>query len=158
MAHKFMVERGVISEVEAERCDFAWYTAWQPIEREVQTNPLLLIDAQSVDPGNITSYAFSKVDEGAYTRGYAPFFSERHQPPLLSAHADQRVDRLEAGRLAPRPRAPLSPHILRRPELAAGRPSPAQYRGPDGVPVRASGCLRTDIPSEQLEAVRCARG
>lgn len=103
MAQNFMVERGVISDAEAERCDFAWYTVWQPIEREVQTNPLLLIDAQSVDPENTISYAFSKVDEGAYTRGYAPLFSERHRHHyfprmrtdelIVLKQADSRPDR-----------------------------------------------------------------
>lgn len=77
IARKLMVDRGVCTADEAEHYDFAWYNSWQPIERDVQSNPLLLVDASTVDPADVAVYAFGEGDD--YNRAAAPFFSERHR-------------------------------------------------------------------------------
>ena len=52
---------------------FAWYNTWQPIDRPAVRNPLALIDARSIDPGDILPYHYS----GSYAtgRGSMPLFS-----------------------------------------------------------------------------------
>lgn len=52
---------------------FAWYNTWQPIDRAAIRNPLALIDARSIDPGDILPYHYS----GSYAtgRGSMPLFS-----------------------------------------------------------------------------------
>lgn len=43
--------------------DFACYNTWQPIEREVQKNPLTLIDATTVDEGDLVEYLYTGFGE-----------------------------------------------------------------------------------------------
>ncbi len=56
--------RGVLSRTgttldESKTWDFAWYNTWQPIEREVQNNPLAMVDIRSLDTGDVVDYYFS---------------------------------------------------------------------------------------------------
>ncbi len=76
-SRKLMVERGLCSEAETEQYDYAWYNTWQPIDREVQQNPLTLIDANSLDRDDIVDYAFG--ESGSDGVGSVPFFSPKHR-------------------------------------------------------------------------------
>ena len=77
MSRKLMVERKLCKEAETEHYDYAWYNTWQPIDREVQQNPLTFIDASSLDRDDIVEYVFGESD----TDGVAsmPFYSSRHR-------------------------------------------------------------------------------
>ena len=74
---KLMVERGLCTEAETEQYDFAWYNTWQPIDREVQQNPLTLIDASSLGSDDIAEYAFGESDSNSI--GSMPFYNPRHR-------------------------------------------------------------------------------
>lgn len=55
-------------EVNTDHCDFAWFNTWQPIDREVQQNPLALIDAASVESHDLAKYCYGGYgDDGAET-------------------------------------------------------------------------------------------
>ena len=43
----------------ARRWEFAWYNTWQPIEREVRKNPLAVIDARTLDLGDVLDYYYT---------------------------------------------------------------------------------------------------
>ncbi len=77
MSRKLMVERGVCTEAETEQYDYAWYNTWQPIDREVQQNPLTLIDATSLDREDMVDYAFG--ESSSDELGSMPFFSPKHR-------------------------------------------------------------------------------
>ncbi len=59
-SQRLMVQRGICRARETERFDFAWYNTWQPIERDVQRNPLTLIDARTVEREDFVEYVFDK--------------------------------------------------------------------------------------------------
>lgn len=77
ISRKLMLERGLCTEAETEQYDYAWYNTWQPIDREVQQNPLTLIDANSLDRDDIVDYAFGEA--GLDGVGSVPFFSPKHR-------------------------------------------------------------------------------
>lgn len=55
-------------EFSIDHCEFAWFNTWQPIDREVQQNPLALIDATSVEPHDLAKYCYGGYgDDGAET-------------------------------------------------------------------------------------------
>lgn len=57
--------------------DFACYNTWQPIEREVQKNPLTLIDATTVDASDLVEYLYTGF--GDANRSTMPVYSPRHR-------------------------------------------------------------------------------
>ena len=53
---KIMRDAGSPLADDAEGWEFAWYNLWRPVDYEVQTRPLTLIDARTVDPSDIIEY------------------------------------------------------------------------------------------------------
>lgn len=43
----------------ARHWEFAWFNTWQPIEREVRKNPLAVIDARTLDLGDVLDYYYT---------------------------------------------------------------------------------------------------
>ena len=43
----------------ARHWEFAWFNTWQPIEREVRRNPLAVIDARTLDLGDVIDYYYT---------------------------------------------------------------------------------------------------
>ncbi len=78
MSRRLMVERGICKRNETDRYDFAWYNTWQPIEREVQHNPLTMIDARSLEPADIVDYVFGD-EAGDYGVASMPLHSPSHR-------------------------------------------------------------------------------
>jgi hypothetical protein len=78
MSLGLMVDRGICTRDEADRYDVAWYNSWQPIEREVQRNPLTLIDGRTLDPRDVVEYAFGE-KESDYGVASAPLYSAEHR-------------------------------------------------------------------------------
>ena len=56
---KRMLENRGISLDEGKRWEFAWYNAWQPFDRPVLKNPLTVVDAQSLAPGDVIDYRYT---------------------------------------------------------------------------------------------------
>ena len=80
ISRDLMVERGICAKDETDQYDFAWYNTWQPIEREVERNPLTVIDARSVDPGDVVEYTFGDSGaEGPDDVATLPFYSPSHR-------------------------------------------------------------------------------
>ncbi len=78
MSRRLMVERGICKRRQTSRYDFAWYNTWQPIEREVQHNPLTMIDARSIERGDIVDYVFGD-EAGSYGVASTPLYSPSHR-------------------------------------------------------------------------------
>ena len=74
---ELMVRSGICKRGETANFDFAWYNTWQPIENEVQRNPLTLIDARTLSWEAFHEYVFDSRDSGAVAS--APFFSDEHR-------------------------------------------------------------------------------
>ena len=53
-----MDEHGAMLDPD-QRWEFAWYNTWQPIERDVYTNPLAVIDARSLDLSDVRDYFYT---------------------------------------------------------------------------------------------------
>ena len=64
LERRMFVERGGYSREDAERWEFAWYNTWQPIDPSVQQNPLTLIDARTLDDGDVVDYQYTGYGEG----------------------------------------------------------------------------------------------
>ncbi len=77
MSRDLMVERGICSAPETERYDFAWYNTWQPIEREVQRNPLTLLDARTLEKEDLVEYTFG--GSGTFGTASMPFHNSKHR-------------------------------------------------------------------------------
>lgn len=60
----------------AEGWEFAWYNLWRPIEREVQRDPLTLIDASTLDPADIVEYHPAEGEDGIAS---LPVFNEKQR-------------------------------------------------------------------------------
>ncbi len=77
MSHDLMVKRRLCTAAEAEQYDYAWYNTWQPIDREVQQNPLTLIDASSLALDDMAEYVFG--ESGSDAVASMPFYNSRHR-------------------------------------------------------------------------------
>ncbi len=73
-SRRLMVEGGLCEQGETDGYDFAWYNTWQPIERDVQRNPLTLIDIRTLERGDFHEYVFD--EDGVAS---APFYSPDHR-------------------------------------------------------------------------------
>jgi len=63
-ARRIMSDAGYSAEV-SEQYDYAWYNVWQPIDWEVRWNPLTLVDARTLDDGDVVEYIFGeKLSDG----------------------------------------------------------------------------------------------
>lgn len=71
------LERNGIDPRLAEAWQFAWFNAWQPFDREVQQNPLTLIDVTSLAGGDIVDYFYTGY--GNDGRSSMPTFNPRHR-------------------------------------------------------------------------------
>ena len=99
---------------------FAWYNTWQPIERPAIKNPLALIDARSIDPGDILPYQYS----GSYAsgRGSMPLFSPDLRFWYVPRMTEQEM--LVFKQLDTRPgRALVCPHTSFEIETPPGTPA-----------------------------------
>ncbi|MEE9279321.1 MAG: CmcJ/NvfI family oxidoreductase [Myxococcota bacterium] len=76
MSRRLMVEHGICTEAETEHFYFAWYNTWQPIDREVQQNPLTLIDSRSLETEDVVEYMFG--EPGLDGIASMPFYSSKH--------------------------------------------------------------------------------
>lgn len=81
--------------------EFAWFNTWQPIDREVQQNPLALIDATTVEPGDLSQYCYAGYgDDGretsiTYNPAHRVYYCPRMQTSelLLFKQLDTRPGR-----------------------------------------------------------------
>lgn len=66
-ANMFAQKMGIELQRAQEEYDFAFYNVWRPFDREVQQNPLALIDARTVSPDDVQDYivAFRPQTPGA---------------------------------------------------------------------------------------------
>jgi hypothetical protein len=65
------------AKVDPKQCTFVWYNVWQPIEREVQQNPLTLIDASTLDRSDVVEYTYTASNiEGVASM---PVYREDHR-------------------------------------------------------------------------------
>ncbi|MEE9255378.1 MAG: CmcJ/NvfI family oxidoreductase [Pseudomonadales bacterium] len=71
------LERRNLDGALADRWEFAWYNGWQPIEREVQQNPLTLIDATTVEDADVLDYYYTGY--GNDGRSSMPVFNANHR-------------------------------------------------------------------------------
>ncbi|MEE2777856.1 MAG: CmcJ/NvfI family oxidoreductase [Acidobacteriota bacterium] len=66
-----------IDPAETADWDFAWYNTWQPVDREVQQNPLALVSAASLDEGDVVDYYFTGYKHRALTA--MPVYNPDHR-------------------------------------------------------------------------------
>lgn len=59
MGPRLLVEHTGMDAGDAARHTFVWYNVWQPIEREVQQNPLTVIDAATLAREDVVEYVYS---------------------------------------------------------------------------------------------------
>jgi hypothetical protein len=77
-SRKLMVERSLCTDPETEQHDYAWYTTWQPFDREVQQNPLALIDASSLEGNDIVDFTVPESGSDTVVASM-PFHSPKHR-------------------------------------------------------------------------------
>lgn len=65
------------SEGEAKRQTYALYNIWQPIEREVQQNPLTVIDATSLERSDVVEYEYTASSETGVAS--MPIYNPEHR-------------------------------------------------------------------------------
>ncbi len=124
MSRSFLEKQSRLSAEEARGCSFVWYNVWQPIEREVQQNPLTLIDATTLDRDDVVEYAYtaSNIEGVASMPIYRPSHRFYYFPRM------QRDEAIVFKQLDPRPGyAYCCPHTSfddpEAPEDAIGRRS-----------------------------------
>ncbi len=78
MSRRLMLEQGICSEDDTEHYHFAWYNTWQPIDREVQQNPLTVIDSRSLEVEDIVDYIFGERGSDQ-AMGSMPFYNSKHR-------------------------------------------------------------------------------
>lgn len=61
----------------AKHWEFAWYNTWQPIEREVQQNPLAVLDARTLDEDDVVDYYYTGYGKKGLTS--MPVFNPNHR-------------------------------------------------------------------------------
>ena len=107
----------------AKNWEFAYYNTWKPIEREVQQNPLAMIDASSLDDGDVVDYYYTGFGEKALTS--MPVASSEHEFYYFPEMQPNEI--LVIKQLDTRPgRAMTCPHTsfnLDAPQNALGRRS-----------------------------------
>ena len=107
MTRKLLAERGIRVDLSSGRYDVAWYNTWQPIEREVQQNPLMLVDSGSLETADLAEYTFGDAEYDAVAS--MPFYNAKHRHfyfPRMQTH-----ELIVSKQLDSRPgRARLCPH------------------------------------------------
>ncbi len=61
----------------AKHWEFAWYNTWQPFDREVQKNPLALVDSRSLETDDVVDYYYTGFGEKGISS--MPVFSQNHR-------------------------------------------------------------------------------
>ncbi len=89
---------------DSEGWSFAWYNIWRPVEREVQKNPLTLMDASTLDLEDVTEY--HPAEGGEYMVASLPVYTDRQRfyyfprmqtdEVLVFKQMDTRSDRAQA--------------------------------------------------------------
>ena len=84
-----------------ENAEFAWFNTWQPFDHPVQQNPLAVLDAATIQEGDIMDYVYG--GRGSSTKSSMPLYRESHQfyyyknmlpnEVLLIKQLDTRSDR-----------------------------------------------------------------
>ncbi len=59
--------------------DFAWYNLWQPVDWEVQQNPLAIIDATSMRDDDMITYLYTGFGAGERFRSTMPAYNPEHR-------------------------------------------------------------------------------
>jgi hypothetical protein len=72
-----MLERYELDPALSDQWDFAWFNAWQPFDREVQQNPLTVIDATSLEEADVVDYYYTGY--GKDGRSSIPMFNANHR-------------------------------------------------------------------------------
>ena len=107
----------------AKHWEFAWYNIWQPIEREVQQNPLAVVDARSLDVDDIVDYYYTGYGKKGLTS--MPVFNPNHRFfyfPLMQTNemlVFKQLDTRSGNAMA----CPHTSFNLEAPENALGRRS-----------------------------------
>lgn len=112
------------SQLDPSEWDFVWYNSWQPWDREVQQNPLTLIDASSLGDDDLREYCYT--GDGGSNISLMPTHREQHRFyffPRMQTHEVMLFKQLET-----RPGAGLPcPHTsfddMTAPDDALGRRS-----------------------------------
>ena len=60
-----------------ENAEFAWFNTWQPFDHPVQENPLAVLDASTIQEGDIVDYVYGGT--GKSSTSSMPLRRERHQ-------------------------------------------------------------------------------
>jgi len=76
-AHKLLQGRDALMD-DFDDWEFAWFNTWQPVDREVQQNPLALIDASTVADGDLAEYVYTGFGKRDGSSGM-PVFSPKHR-------------------------------------------------------------------------------
>lgn len=67
--------------------EFAWYNSWQPIEREVQQNPLTVLDASTAKASDFGEYRYT--GDGGDNPSIMPYWAPQHRLyyfPTMQTH------------------------------------------------------------------------
>ena len=76
-AQHIVKESGTSEEYPEESWDFALYNFWRPIENPVEKDPLVLIDARTVDRKDIINYRL--IEEGDKAQAAVPLFNKNQR-------------------------------------------------------------------------------
>ena len=60
-----------------EHADFAWFNTWQPFDNPVEENPLAVLDASTIQEGDIVDYVYG--GRGKSNKSSMPLRREEHQ-------------------------------------------------------------------------------
>ena len=76
-AQHIVKESGTSEEYPEESWDFALYNFWRPIENPVEKDPLVLIDARTVERTDIINYRL--IEEGDKAQAAVPLFNKKQR-------------------------------------------------------------------------------
>lgn len=60
-----------------ERAEYAWFNSWQPFDFQVERNPLCILDARTIEPGDVVEYLYT-ANEKEF-RSSMPVWNPKHQ-------------------------------------------------------------------------------
>ena len=60
-----------------DNAEFAWFNTWQPFDHSVQENPLAVLDASTIQEGDIVDYVYGGTSKSS--KSSMPLRRERHQ-------------------------------------------------------------------------------
>ncbi len=97
-ARRALSRRGLPLADYADR-EFAWYNAWQPFDHRAERNPLAVVDASTVDPGEVLDYHYTGY--GATGRSAMPLHNPDHRfyyVPCMATHELLLIKQLDTRR------------------------------------------------------------